>query len=149
LFYSRVGIVIHRSHPLFRKKDVTLKDFADSNFIRYKPTEIPLSSDYLYRICTACGFEPRIIEQYEDFEEFLFAAETGVGVSLIYEETEILSNLNLRFIPINEDYPQKYLPMQLTRKEKNSNKVLDDFYQFAKIKANNEGTTKMKEIPEA
>ncbi|SDB26510.1 LysR family transcriptional regulator [Eubacterium oxidoreducens] len=143
LFYSRVGIAIHRNHPLFRKKDVSLSDFADMAFIRYKPTEIPLKSDYLYLICKNFGFEPHIVEEYEDFEDFLFAIETGVGVSLIYEETEITSNLNLRFIPIEEEFPQKYLPMELTKKSNNTNKFLDDFFKFAKLKATMEGTTKL------
>lgn len=143
LFYTRVGIVIHRNHPLYRKKEVTLADFADSSFLRYKPTEIPLESDYLYLLCQHYGFEPCITAQFEDFEEFLFAIESGAGVSLIYEETEVLTNLNLRFIPIEDELPPKYLPMQLTRKQKNHNKLLEEFYKYAKLKASNEKTSKL------
>lgn len=141
LFYSQVGIVIHRSHPLFRKKDLSLKDFSESVFLRYKPAEIPLESDYLYQLCQYYGFEPHIAAQYEDFEDFLFAIENGDGVSLIYEENEIIANVNLRFIPIKDEVPSKYMPMQLTRKEKNRNKALEDFFKFAKQKAAAERTS--------
>ena len=74
--------------------------------------------------------------EFDDFEEFLFSVEMGEGVSLVFEETEVISNMNLRFIPINEDVPQKYLPMQLTRKEKNRNQALRDFYAYAQMYSN-------------
>lgn len=134
LFHSQVGIVIHRNHPLFKQQEVSLNDFANSDFLRYKPTEIPLEEDYLYQLCIFFGFEPNVKLEFEDFEEFLFAIESGEGVSLIYEENEIDANENLRFIPINEDCPCKYMSMRLTRKNTNSNKALNDLFRFAKTK---------------
>ena len=74
--------------------------------------------------------------EFDDFEEYLFSIEMGEGISLVFEETEVISNMNLRFIPINEDVPQKYLPMQLTRKEKNTNQALRDFYVYAQKYSN-------------
>jgi hypothetical protein len=40
--------------------------------------------------------------------------------------------MNLRFIPINEDYPQKYQPMQLAKKEYNNSQAIEAFFQFAR-----------------
>lgn len=131
LFYSRVGIAIHKKHPLFHKKDVNLSDFKDSVFLRYSPTELELKDDFLYQLCKNFNFEPKIAAEFDDFEEFLFSIEMGEGVALLYEETEVISNMNLRFIPINKEYTPQYLPMQLTRKDKNSNPVLEDFYKYA------------------
>lgn len=136
LYYSRVGIVVHKKHPLFYKKEVTLADFKDSAFLRYLPVEIPKEDDYVYNICKYFGFEPKIVAQFDDFEEYLFSVEMGEGISLVFEETEVISNMNLRFIPINEDVPQKYLPMQLTRKTKNVNPALKDFYAYAQKYSN-------------
>lgn len=136
LFYSRVGIVIHKSHPLFHKKDVKLSDFKDSLFLRYLPMKLKPEDDYLHNICAAFGFEPKIAAEYEDFEELLFSIESGEGVSLVFEESEVTSNMNLRFIPIEEDVPQKYLPMQLTRKLKNKNAALNDLYVYAQKYSN-------------
>lgn len=136
LFYSRVGIVIHKKHPLFFKKNVTLADFKDSQFLRYKPTEMDPEDDYLINICGEYGFYPKITAEIEDFEEFLFLIETGEGVSLVFEEAEVISNMNLRFIPIEEDVPQKYLPMQLTRKEKSQSPILNSFFEYARRYSN-------------
>lgn len=136
LFYSRVGIVIHKKHPLFYKKEVSLNDFRDSDFLRYQTTDIKKEDDFLFNVCKYFGFEPRIVAQFDDFEEFLFSIEMGEGVALVFEETEVISNMNLRFIPINEDVPQKYLPMQLTRKQKNHNPALKDFYIYAQKYSN-------------
>lgn len=136
LFYSRVGIVVHKKHPLFFKKDATLADFKDSPFLRYKPMEMKPEDDYLINICEAFGFYPRITAEIEDFEEFLFLLETGEGVSLVFEEAEVISNVNLRFIPIEENVPQKYLPMQLTRKEKSKTPILNNFFNYAQKYSN-------------
>jgi len=132
LFYSRVGIVIYKSHPLFFKPDVTLADFADSGFLRYKPTDIPLEKDFMYCLCKDSGFAPKVVAEFDDFEEFLFSIEMGEGVAIIYEETEVISNMNLRFIPINEDLPQKFLPMQLAKKAYNKSPAVEAFYSFAR-----------------
>ena len=131
LFYSRVGIVIHKRHPLFHKKDVSLSDFKDSVFLRYDPTNIKPEDDFMYNICRYYGFEPKIAATFDYFEEFLFSIEMGDGVSLVFEETEVISNMNLRFIPIDDDVPQKFLPMQLTRKNGNKNEALLELNKYA------------------
>lgn len=131
LFYSKLGLVIHKKHPLFFKKDVKLSDFKDNPFFRYHPVELKPEDDYLLNICRAYGFAPRITTDVDDFEEFLFLLESGEGIGLVFEETEVISNMNLRFIAIDEDVPQKYLPMQLTRKQKNTSPVLDDLFAYA------------------
>jgi len=136
LFYSRVGIVIHKSHPLFRKRDVKLSDFKDSPFLQYLPMKLKPEDDYLHNICAAFDFEPKVAAEFEDFEELLLAIEMGEGVSLVFEEDEVTSNMNLRFIPIEEDVPQKYLSMQLVRKNKNKNPALNDFYIYAQKYSN-------------
>ena len=128
--------MVHKRHPLFYKKEVSLADFKDSEFLRYNPTEVKKEDDFLYNICRYFGFEPHVVAEFDDFEEYLFSIEMGEGISLVFEETEVISNMNLRFIPINEDVPQKYLPMQLTRKEKNTNQALRDFYVYAQKYSN-------------
>ncbi len=136
LFYSRVGIAIHKKNPYFFKKHVTLLDFKDSPFLSYRPMEIAPEDDYLIQICDAFGFAPKIVAHIEEFDEYMFRMEMGEGVSLIFEEAEVTSNSNLRFIPIEEDVPHKYLPMQLTRKAKNDSPLLEDLFVFAKKYSN-------------
>lgn len=131
LFESQVGIVLHKNHPCFDRQEVSLADLSGYDFLRYKPTDIPLEEDFLYQVCVYFGFEPHLKAEFEDFEEFLFAIESGEGVSLIYEESEIIVNENLRFIPINEDCPAKFLPMKLTRKRTGRSDALKDLFRFA------------------
>lgn len=129
LHNNPLRIVLHRDHPLFNEENIKLKDLSDSNFLRYKPTDLPLEEDYLFQLCRHFGFTPNIVAEYEDFEEFLYSIEIGKGLSIICEEIEIISNPNLRLIPI-EDCPQKFLPMKLTCKENNPNKALKEFFSF-------------------
>ncbi len=131
LHNNPLRIVMHRNHPLFKSNDVKLSDLADSNFLRYKPTDLPEDQDYLFQLCHHFGFSPKIYEEYEDFEEFLYAIEAGKGVSIICEEIEILSNPELKLIAI-EDCPQKFLPMKLTCKDSNPNKALKQFLEFVR-----------------
>ena len=132
LFYAKVGLVIHKSHPLYNKENITLSDLKDSPFIRYKPTDMLPEEDYMIAICRQVGFEPQIAVEVEEFNEFLFAIEMGEGAAIILEEEEAISNPNLRVIHLPEDITQKYLPMQLVRKERNHNKVLDELFEYAK-----------------
>ena len=136
LFYSRVGIVIHKKHPLFFKKNLTLADFKDSPFLRYLPMPLKPEDDYLIKICGAFGFFPKIAAEIEDFDELLYLTEMGEGIALVFEEAEVISNMNLRFIPIEEDVPYKYLPMQLTRKDKAMTPILNDFFDYARRYSN-------------
>lgn len=138
LFNSPVGIAVHKNNAIAQKENISLKDFANSDFLRYAPTDLPLQEDFLYRCGVFFGFEPKIKAEYEDFEEFLFATESGEGVALICEEDEIRENKNLRFISIKEECPYKNLPMQLTRRKSNMNKDLDDLFRFAKIRVRQE-----------
>lgn len=136
LFYIRVGIVFHKKHPLFFKKDISLADFKDSLFLRYKPAQMKPEEDYFIKICDAFGFYPKITAEIEDFEELLFLLETGEGVAVISEETELVSNKNLRFLPIEEEIEEKYLPVQLARKEKSRTPVLNDLFSYAQKYSN-------------
>ncbi len=133
LFYARIGIAIHNSHPLFYKKNLTVADFKDSMFLRYLPMkQMKQEDDFMIQICKFYGFVPKILAEYDDFEEYLLAVEMGEGVSLMFEEEEVVSNGKLRFIPIEDEVMSKYIPMQLVRKEKNKNAAMNDFYVFAK-----------------
>lgn len=136
LFYSRVGLVIHKSHPLFHKKNVSIEDFKDSPMIRYKPGDIPLQEDFLYCICRYYGFEPKVINEYQDFEEVLSAVEMGEGAVMIFEEEEAMANPNLRYIPIPDECEHQYLGMKLVSRSKQTNHALADFYLFAQRYAN-------------
>ena len=132
LFYASVGLVIHKNHPLYNKENISIGDLKDSPFIRYKPVDMEPEYDYMIAICRQAGFEPQIVVEVEEFNEFLFAIEMGEGAAIILEEEEAISNPNLRVIHLSEDVTQKYLPMELVRKERNHSKVLDDLFEYAR-----------------
>lgn len=132
LFYAKVALVLHKNHPLFNKEDISLKDLKDSPFIRYKPIDMNDSDDYLINICRKSGFEPNVVTEVEEFNEFLFAIEMGEGAAIILEMEEATSNPNLRVISLDDDVNDKYLPMQFVRKERNHSKVMDELFEYAK-----------------
>jgi DNA-binding transcriptional LysR family regulator len=131
LLENPLRVVIHRNHPLFKHDNVKLSDLSDSPFLQYKPTDLPEKDDYLFNLCRHFGFSPKIVAEFEDFDEFLYAVESGKGISIICEEIEILGNPNLRLVTI-EDCPYKYLPIQLTVFRSNPNPALKKLFDFAK-----------------
>ncbi len=131
LFYAKVALVYRKDKPMPASDSPSLIDFKDVDFVRYKPTDITGKEDYMVEICNAVGFEPNIVKEYEDFNQFLFAIEMGEGAAIILEEEEAMTNPDLKVISLSEDITQKYLPMQLVRKEHNTNTVLNNLFEYA------------------
>jgi DNA-binding transcriptional LysR family regulator len=132
LYYNPLCIIIHKNHPLFKKRTVEISDLSDSKFLRYKPDNIPKDEDYLYQACRHSGFEPNVILEYENFEEFLYATEAGHGVSIICEESAQQSNPNIKVVRI-ESEPMKRMDMKITSKDNNPNKTLKKLLDFVEI----------------
>ena len=132
LYYPEIGIVLHKNHPLYKKKNVSIKDLKDYPILRYEPFEMSLDDDYVVSMCRDAGFEPKIHSSIEDFNKFLFAIEMGEACALIIEEAEAKANPNLRIIPIPKDVSKDYLPMQLVKKSNSSSEALSEFFEFAK-----------------
>jgi len=131
LFYAKVALVYHKDKPMPKTENPTLADFKDADFIRYKPTAVHDKDDYMLEMCNAAGFEPHVVKEYEDFNQFLFAIEMGEGAAIILEEEEAMTNPDLRVISLGEEITQNYLPMQLVRKEYNNDTVLNNLFDYA------------------
>ncbi|NLP29608.1 MAG: LysR family transcriptional regulator [Clostridiales bacterium] len=130
IYFNPLCILIHRDHELFDTNDLELSDLASADFLRYNPCSVPIEKDYLFKVCKTYGFYPNIVSEYKDFEEFLYAAEAGKGVSVICEETAILSNPYLKLVPIISS-AFKGMPMKLVCDKNNPNKELIELFKFA------------------
>src|SRR4051795_11391212 len=75
-------LVMPRDHPLARKRNVRLEDFAEEAWIQGSMTTCPDTS-ILLRACNAAGFEPQIAFQSDDYTAIQGFIAAGVGVALI------------------------------------------------------------------
>jgi DNA-binding transcriptional LysR family regulator len=75
-------LVMPRDHPLARKRNVRLEDFADESWIQGSMTTCP-DTAILLRACNAAGFEPQIAFQSDDYTAIQGFIAAGVGVGLI------------------------------------------------------------------
>lgn len=75
-------LVMPRDHPLARRRNVRLEDFAEEAWIQGSMTTCP-DTAILLRACNAAGFEPKIAFQSDDYTAIQGFIAAGVGVALI------------------------------------------------------------------
>ena len=131
LYEDEVGLVMHKSHPLYKKENISIEDMKEFPFLRYLPSPMSDEEDYLMRICKEAGFKPVIKSETESFNKFFFLTEMGDAAALMLEEAELTLNHDLRFIKLDDKLSEKFIPMQLVRKDSNNSSVLSGFFDFA------------------
>jgi DNA-binding transcriptional LysR family regulator len=76
-------LVMPRAHPLAKKRNLRLADFADEAWIG-GPTSCECNR-LIYGACSAAGYDPRIAFETDDYAAVQGFVAAGVGVSLIAE----------------------------------------------------------------
>jgi DNA-binding transcriptional LysR family regulator len=81
LLRETLVLALPRSHPLVRRRRVSLRSLADEDFVMCRD-DVGYCAQ-VRDICRAAGFEPRIVQAAEEGETAMALVEAGVGVSLM------------------------------------------------------------------
>ena len=87
-------LVLPKEHPLARKDNVTLADFADTPLLELDGGECVHVSKTMNEHCRAAGFEPRLVH-YSDLQSQLMALEAGMGMMALNGNHIACHNPNL------------------------------------------------------
>ncbi len=79
------AMVLSRSHPLARKKDLAVKDLAREPFIAYGRRWAPDFYDHWTGICRRAGFTPTVIQETAEMATALALVAAGLGVAILPE----------------------------------------------------------------
>jgi DNA-binding transcriptional LysR family regulator len=79
------AIVLARSHPLAREKDLSVKHLARESFISYGRRWAPAFYDNWTGICRRAGFSPIVIQETAEMDTALALVAAGLGVAILPE----------------------------------------------------------------
>ncbi len=95
-------IAINTQSAIAETDALTLPMLAEANFIVLSREEAPQSYQALRDACRRSGFEPRIVRETDSIETLLLYVETGAGVALLSGNSRLVSNPNIRFLPLHD-----------------------------------------------
>jgi DNA-binding transcriptional LysR family regulator len=79
------AIVLSKSHPLAREKDLSVKHLAQEPFISYGRRWAPAFYDSWTEICRRAGFSPIIAQSTGEMDTALALVAAGLGVAILPE----------------------------------------------------------------
>jgi DNA-binding transcriptional LysR family regulator len=85
---SELVIILANSHPLARRKKISIKDCSHENFVAYPAMGGYYMRSLTEKLCNEAGFSPRIIKESEDTQALLCFIATGQYISLLPEEVK-------------------------------------------------------------
>lgn len=136
LMKQDMGLIVNADHPFAGRPWIDLAEAAGENFVcMQQGTAFRQTTD---EMCRRAGFEPHVIMEY--FPSQLMRAverSKGVALGIYYRERQIYFDTILRFIPIREPHFQREVTL-LWKKEREKEKVIRDFIEFAKQFKNEE-----------
>jgi len=97
-------IVMESSNPLASKKNLTLGDLKDENFVMISRDESPKGFDGIISLCKKHGFNPKIVKQLPNAESLLLCVESGIGVALFDSNIRMRNNDNIKGFKIEDDF---------------------------------------------
>lgn len=96
------AIAINVQNPMAEHSALTLPMLSGESFVVLSQDEAPQSYRTVQEVCRRHGFTPRIIQETSSVETLLLYVEMGVGVALLVGNTRLLSNPNVRLIPLED-----------------------------------------------
>ncbi len=92
--------VLHKSHPLARRKVIDMSLLAKERFIMVDRSGSLVVFDKIFSLCMEAGFSPTIVATASASSGVLALVEAGEGVAIIPEGSRFLASDEITFVPI-------------------------------------------------
>jgi DNA-binding transcriptional LysR family regulator len=120
--------VLPLSHPLARRKSISLSELSEENFISFKDNSY--SDLQLKEICRKSGFEPKIVFNTDTGSAIASWVRDKIGVSVLLKKT--LSKMNIHDVAFVDLEPEAKLNIFVCRlKTAELSKGAGKLWQFA------------------
>lgn len=96
---------VSSTHPLARKRTLSLALLEHERFIVYTREDYPEYHDWLISLFKPCHFEPRFAEEYDSVTGLIAAVEAGRGVALVTASLQHLASPRLKLLPLSPKLP--------------------------------------------
>ena len=135
-------LAVPQHHKLAGRKDVTLPELAQEQFIMFDRRQSPLFHERIMTSCEAAGFTPRVAQEAIQIHTVLGLVGAGLGIALMPDAALKLSMPRVRFLSVAQ--PIEPVEIALAWRRDNVNPALPLFRQAVK-----EGARSVRAVPEA
>lgn len=104
-FTSQGRCVISKYHPLAGKEVIEIEDLKDEPLIAISPEVSQGGYEHILALCRMHGFTPPQIHRASSVDNLILMVESGIGFSVLDENSAITGNSAVRSIPINDQGP--------------------------------------------
>lgn len=102
---SQGRCVISKFHPLAGKEFIEIEDLKEEPLIAISPEVSQGGYDHVLELCRLHGFTPPKIHCAGSVDNLILMVESGIGFSVLDENSLITVNSAVRSIPINDQGP--------------------------------------------
>jgi DNA-binding transcriptional LysR family regulator len=93
-------LAVAPSHPLARRRSVSIEEAAREPLIAYGRNEYPDYHENLAAIFAATKTKPRVAEEHDSVSSLIAAAEAGGGVAVVSESLACIAGPRLKLLPL-------------------------------------------------
>lgn len=104
LLSESFAIVFSKQHPLFGRKNVTVRDLKAEPFVCYSERLAPAFFQHWTGLCRKAGYTPRILQEVAEMETALALVSAGVGVAILPEGIAMRHRRALTVISLKEEH---------------------------------------------
>lgn len=105
-FFDSTGrCVISRLHPLADREVIRIEDLKDTPMIAISPEISKGACGHLLALCKMHGFTPSKIHYANSVSDLILMVESGLGFSVLDENSSIMGSSAVRSIPITDQGP--------------------------------------------
>lgn len=126
---ERFILALPATHPLARKKTVSIKQFANDPFIMYAHELGPVFHNEIFGYCRKAGFAPKVALEVSQINAAVGLVGSGIGVALVPQSAQRLHLDDVVYRPLVERAPN--VDVLLAWQGRRPSQLLDAFIETA------------------
>jgi len=139
---ERVVCVLPASHPLARRKRISITDLAEEPFIMGRWESWKTTTRPIRDFCAAHGFVPQIIQEAEHSDGIMGLVAAAMGVTLHVDSAWIQAFEGIAVRPLRERPPEIHTSAIWRRDRRLTSPTLEHFIQTVADVVSEEGTAR-------
>jgi DNA-binding transcriptional LysR family regulator len=102
LLRERLLMAVAAGHPLARRDEVDLAEFADEPFVIFPRPRVPRLHDHLLAVCDEAGFRPAIAAHASQYPTMLAMVSAARGVALVPSCVQTVAPREVALLPLTD-----------------------------------------------
>jgi DNA-binding transcriptional LysR family regulator len=103
LLADRLGVAMHREHPLAERPDLSIADLRDEAFICYAGSPGMGIHERVLKLCAQRSFTPRIVQEAGEIATLLGLTAARLGIAVVPAALSFLAMPDILFKPLVDE----------------------------------------------